>query len=88
MEQPRGLAVDGAGNVYVTDTDASTIVEWIAASNSVFTLPFPGVDTPFGVAADAAGNIFDVNLFGGSILGWTPTNDTVFFLRYPSEASS
>jgi len=37
-----GLAVDGAGNVYIADTSNNAIKKWTAASNTVSTLVTSG----------------------------------------------
>jgi sugar lactone lactonase YvrE len=68
---PQGIAVDGAGNIYVSDTDNSTIRE-ISPAGAVTTLAgAPGqtgssdgsgssarFNYPAGIAADAAGNVY------------------------------
>ena len=55
---PRGVAVDGAGNVYIADTFHNAIWEWTEASNTVSTLVSSGLDNPSGVAVDGPGNLF------------------------------
>jgi len=64
---PQGLAVDGAGNVYVADTGNNTVRE-ITPTGVVSTLPgLAGASdpagsvqlaSPGGVAVDAAGNVY------------------------------
>ncbi|MFP5206211.1 MAG: choice-of-anchor Q domain-containing protein, partial [Acidobacteriota bacterium] len=56
---PAGLAVDGAGNVFVADTGNSAVKEIVAAGGytTVNTLG-SGFLNPFGVAVDGAGNVF------------------------------
>ena len=69
---PMGIAVDGAGNVYVADRDAS-VVRKIAASGIVSTVAGTGaagfsgegglaaaaqLNSPFGLALDSAGNLY------------------------------
>jgi serine/threonine protein kinase, bacterial len=55
---PEGLAVDGAGNLYVTDTGNNRVLKLAAGSSSPTVLPFTGLNKPFGVAVDAAGNLY------------------------------
>jgi hypothetical protein len=56
---PLGLAVDGAGNIFVADTANNAVREMVAASGytNVLTLG-SGFDQPYSVAVDGAGNIF------------------------------
>jgi sugar lactone lactonase YvrE len=55
---PAGVAVDGAGNVYVMDKASGGVLESIGGS--VFTLSTGLPSTPEQIAVDAAGNIFTV----------------------------
>ncbi len=58
FNNPQGLAIDGAGNVYVADTD-NTMVREISPARTVATvLPVPYVMGPYGVAVDGAGNLY------------------------------
>ena len=52
------MAVDGGGNVYISDTAAHAIRKWTAASNTVATVVSPGLNIPEGVAVDGAGNVY------------------------------
>jgi DNA-binding beta-propeller fold protein YncE len=59
---PQGLAVDGAGNIYVADT-GNNIVRKITPMGVVTTLPelvgdAAQFNSPGGVAVDGAGNIY------------------------------
>jgi sugar lactone lactonase YvrE len=71
FSNPQGLAVDGAGNIYVADTGNNTVRE-ITADGVVSTLPEQAVargpgdqaaakaqfNSPGGVAVDDAGNVY------------------------------
>ncbi|MGA9071605.1 MAG: choice-of-anchor D domain-containing protein, partial [Terracidiphilus sp.] len=61
---PSGVAVDGAGNVYVTDTDNGRVVEVAAGVASVLNTGSLTLSIPTGIAVDGAGNlvIADSNL--------------------------
>ncbi len=89
----RGVAVDGAGNVYVADTDNCTI-RAVTPTGIVTTLAgVPGLvgvglgtgavasfDFPFGIAADAAGNLFVANTEDQTIRAGGP-DPRVFHLK-------
>jgi sugar lactone lactonase YvrE len=57
---PQGVAIDGAGTLYVTDTGTNTVVEvpqGCASSSCQRTLD-GGFYLPYGVAVDGAGNVY------------------------------
>jgi DNA-binding beta-propeller fold protein YncE len=60
LVQPVGVAVDGAGNVYVTDAQygASRIFKLPAGSSTPTALPFTDVNQPWGMAVDSVGNVY------------------------------
>ncbi|HEX7841348.1 MAG TPA: hypothetical protein VF469_27910 [Kofleriaceae bacterium] len=85
---PDGVAVDGAGNVYVADTSNSSIRK-ITAAGVVTTLggrlivgstggvgAAPRFDSPVGVAVDRAGNIYVACQISATIRKVTPTGTT------------
>jgi len=60
---PRGLAVDGSGNVFVADTNNNAVKEILAVNGSIPASPTiktigSGIYQPFGVAIDGSGNIY------------------------------
>ena len=55
---PDGVAVDGAGNVYIADSYHSAIKEWTPDNNTVSTLVPSGLDSPKLLAVDGAGNVY------------------------------
>ena len=65
VPNPAAIAVDGAGNLYVvnSNTNATSIVEIPANGGAQITLPFSNVDGPIAVAVDAAGNVYVTNSF-------------------------
>jgi serine/threonine-protein kinase len=63
-----GVAVDSAGNVYVTDAGNSRVLELVAGSGSPMTMPFAGLSGPSGVAVDRAGDVFVTNTANGGVL--------------------
>jgi NHL repeat len=66
LRVPHGVAVDAAGNVYVTDSHTNRVLKLAAGSNTQTVLPFTGLDlcsnnieaATAGVAVDAAGNVY------------------------------
>ena len=72
FRHPRGVASDGAGNLFVADTENHTIRKVVVATGTVTTLAGPPdhagsadgmgaaaqFDMPWGVASDGAGNLF------------------------------
>jgi sugar lactone lactonase YvrE len=58
INEPTGVAVDRAGNVYVTDTTNSRVLRLVAGSSAPTVLPFTGVVNPRGVAVDNDGNVY------------------------------
>jgi DNA-binding beta-propeller fold protein YncE len=66
LRLPHGVAVDAAGNVYVTDTHTNRVLKLAAGSNTQTVLPFTGLDlcpnlidaSTAGVAVDADGDVY------------------------------
>ena len=52
------MAVDAAGDLYVTDGSNNRVLELAAGSATQTALPFTGLNNPYGVAVDAAGNVY------------------------------
>ncbi len=57
LYQPQGVAVDGAGAVYVSDFN-NRVLKLAAGSNTQAVLPFDGLNYPEGVAVDTGGNVY------------------------------
>jgi autotransporter-associated beta strand protein len=74
---PFGVAVDGAGNVYIGDTYNNAIKEWNATTQTVNTLVSSGLNQPYGVAVDAAGNVYIADTFNNVIKEWHAATNTV-----------
>ncbi|MFX0579189.1 serine/threonine-protein kinase PknD [Nocardia nepalensis] len=55
---PTGVAVDTAGNVYVTDMGSDRVMKLAAGASAPTPLPFTGLKNPQDVAVDTAGNIY------------------------------
>jgi serine/threonine-protein kinase len=57
LYEPQGLAVDGAGTVYVADFN-NRVLKLAAGSSAQAVLPFSGLNYPEGVAVDGQGNVY------------------------------
>jgi sugar lactone lactonase YvrE len=63
---PNGMAVDGAGNVYVADYGNNRVVkETLSSGSYTETTIINGLNLPSGLALDAAGNLYVAN-YGGT----------------------
>jgi sugar lactone lactonase YvrE len=62
LSYPKGVAVDGSGNVYISDFNS---VRRVDAATKIITA-FAGVASPSAVAVDASGNVF-VAEYGGNV---------------------
>jgi serine/threonine protein kinase, bacterial len=73
---PEGVAVDTAGNVYVTDngkligmnTYGGRVWKLVAGASTPTELPFPDHDNAYGVAVDTAGNLYVACGSGNKVL--------------------
>ena len=66
LVNPYGIAVDGAGNVYVADRNSNKVAKLSAADGTV-TAVGSGFVTPQGVAVDAAGNVYVSDVGDGTV---------------------
>ena len=71
LSTPDGIAVDAAGNLYVSDSTGDQVYEIPSGSgpgSQVFTLGFTGLNSPGGLALDANGNLYVANTNSNQIL--------------------
>jgi serine/threonine protein kinase, bacterial len=77
-----GLAVNGAGDVYVADAGNGRVLELAVGSSSPTTMSFTGLGNPSGVAVDAAGDVYVTNTANNRVLklaaGSTSTTELPF----------
>ena len=77
LNDPQGVAVDAAGNVYIADFGNGAVEKWTAASNTVTTLVASGLASPAGVAVDAAGNVYIAAAGNNLIQKWTASSNAL-----------
>src|SRR6185437_9853086 len=58
LDDPSGVAVNGAGDVYITDSRDHEVLKVPAGATNASPLPFTDLAKPTGVAVDASGNIY------------------------------
>ncbi len=71
LNKPYGVALNGAGNVYIADTGNNAVEEWNAATRQVTTLVSSGLDLPAGVAVDSFGNVYVADTGNNAIKEWS-----------------
>jgi len=76
LSQPNGVAVDGAGNVYISDFNNNAVYKWTPTNNTMTSL-FSGMFQPDGLAVDSTGNVYVAVYGSGIVQKWTATNNTV-----------
>ena len=69
FNQPDGLAVDSAGNLYVANLGDGTVTKVTPAGMKTFA---SGLENPGGLAFDAAGNLFIANSIENTVMMVTP----------------
>jgi hypothetical protein len=73
---PSGLAVDSSGNVFVADSGANTVSEFVGGSGAPVSIG-TGLSSPTGVALDNLGNVFIVNQGAGTVVEVPNVNGTL-----------
>jgi serine/threonine-protein kinase len=73
---PTDVAVDAAGNIYVTDMGNDRVLRLAAGASAPTPLPFTGLNNPQGVAVDAAGNIYVTDTSNDRVLRLGPGAST------------
>ena len=66
LYSPRGVAVDGAGNLYIADRENNRIRR-VDSTGTITTVAGTGLDSPSGVAVDGAGNLYIADTLNHSI---------------------
>jgi GH18 family chitinase len=58
LNDPTGLAVDIAGNVYIADTNNNRVLRVSSTGSNPALLPFTGLNKPYGIALGGTGNLY------------------------------
>lgn len=88
LNTPRAVAVDAAGNVYISDSSNNAIKEWSISTGQVSTLISEGLNFPAAVAVDANGNVYIADRGNNAIKEWTVANRQVTALVSTGIASA
>jgi hypothetical protein len=89
ITSPNGVAVDAAGNVYVSDSTGNAVWEAPAQPTSApFMLTFTGLSSPAGLALDANGNVYVADSGNKQILEMNRQNPNVPFGTVPQDLTS
>lgn len=101
FDAPNGIAIDGQGNLYITDADnftirkitPSAVVSTLAGTADQFgTADGSGstarFDTPSGIAVDAVGNVYVADTFNHAIRKITPAGLVTTFAGLKGEFGS
>lgn len=83
LSGPLGVAVDGAGNVYVADNGNNRVVKLDAATRDQSVLPFSDLRYAVGVAVDGSGTVYVTDSYNERVtkLAAGEANQTVFKLE-------
>ncbi|MDE1175041.1 MAG: Ig-like domain repeat protein [Edaphobacter sp.] len=68
LNAPYQAAFDGAGNMYVTDSNSNKVFKIPAGGGDGVAIPVSGVSLPTGIAVDGAGNLFIADYNNSRIL--------------------
>ncbi len=71
IQAPSGVAIDGGGDLYVSDSKGNAVFEFPAATgpgSEPFALNFPGLSGPGGIALDTSGNLYVADTNNSRIL--------------------
>jgi sugar lactone lactonase YvrE len=77
LDFPQGVAVDGVGNLFITDTGNHAVKKWTAANGVLSTLLGSGVANPWSVSVDGSGNAFFVDDFQPPVFEWVAASNSV-----------
>lgn len=68
LSTPYGIAIDAAGNAFVTNESGKSVVSLSPAGQVIASTEFPGMIGPQGIAIDTTGNVWVANTAGNSVV--------------------
>ncbi|HEY1801077.1 MAG TPA: hypothetical protein VGG46_09105, partial [Terriglobales bacterium] len=71
LNYPTGVAVDGAGDVYIADYGNNRVVE-VTPDGTQTTVPATGLNIPTGVAVDSVGDVYIADTNNNRVVEVTP----------------
>jgi DNA-binding beta-propeller fold protein YncE len=77
LNEPYGVTVDDACNVYIADSRNNAIEKWAVANGKVTTLLTSGLLNPQGVAVDSSGNVYIADTYHQAAKKWTAATSNV-----------
>jgi sugar lactone lactonase YvrE len=72
LNHPSGVAVDGAGDVFIADEPNSRVVR-VTPSGAQSTVPASGLNFPYGVAVGGTGDVFIADTYNNRVVRVTPS---------------
>jgi streptogramin lyase len=72
LDDPFGVAVDGDGNVYVSDYARDQVVMYEPESGIQRTLPFTGLSRPMGIAVSAENTVYVADSVNNRVVALAP----------------
>ncbi len=75
LSLPAGVAVDGSGNIYISDESNSRVLKETPSGGGSYTQTTvgSGLNGPFGVAVDGSGNVYIADTNNNRVLKETPS---------------
>lgn len=77
MNGPTGLALDGKGNLYVSNFNSNVVQVYNTTSHNLTRTISNGISQPFGLAVDPWGNLHVANFGNGTVSSYDPKGNAL-----------